>query len=136
MKRLASIAVFLTALICAESVTAPASAQGSRRSAQEMVRQAEAQQARLLAHAPRLGEIDAAIRADCAEKNAGSSSDSAFCGCAAAMTMALWRSGADPQIVPRLLDFVNRRGDATARSFLTYQGPELYRPICSLAGRR
>jgi hypothetical protein len=101
-----------------------------------MVRDAEAQQAQLLARVPRLAEIDAAIRDDCAAKNPRFTRDSSFCGCAAAITMRLWRSGIDPQMMPRLLDFANGRGDATAQSFLTYQGPELYRPICSRASSR
>jgi hypothetical protein len=136
MMNSAPVRVLMTALICFGCFATAEAAQGSRRSAQEMVRQAEAQQGRLLAQAPRLGEIDAAIRADCAAKNKAASRDSAFCGCAAAVTMMLWRSGADPQMAPRLLDFANRRGDATAQSFLTYQGPALYQPICSLAGRK
>lgn len=134
MRNAASFRLIGAVLICVAGSTA-AVAQSSRRSAQDMVRQAEAQHARLLEQAPRLHEIDAAIRADCAAKSNGAASDSAFCGCAVAMTMILWRAGADPQMLPRLLDFANG-GEATAESFLAYQGPELYRPICSLAGRR
>jgi hypothetical protein len=101
-----------------------------------MVRDAEAQQAQLLARVPRLAEIDAAIRDDCAVKNPRFPRESAFCACAAAITMRVWRSGIDPQMLPRLLDFANGRGEATAQSFLAYQGPELYRPVCSRAASR
>lgn len=131
-----SFRLISAALICVAGISTAAMAQGSRRSAQDMVHQAETQHGRLLEQAPRLREIDAAIRTDCAAKADRTVSDSAFCGCAVAVTMMLWRSGADPQMPPRLLDFANGRGEATAESFLAYQGPELYRPICSLAGRR
>jgi hypothetical protein len=120
-------------LLCFTCIPAAQATQGSRERAQEMVRQAQAQQEQLLARAPRLGEIDAAIRDDCAAKNLPVTRDSFYCRCAAAVTMKLWRSGVDPQMLPRLLDFANSRGDATAQSFVAYQGPELYRPLCSLA---
>ena len=78
---------------------------------------------------PRLREVDRVIRQDCAEKNNGKSADSEFCSCASAITMSLWRSGIDPNMVPRLQAFLNTP-DASANSFVAYQGPELYGPIC------
>ena len=128
------LAILGVASLCIGSAfTAEALQGGSRARAQQMVLQAQVQHERLLARVPRLAEIDAVVRADCASRNRGMASDSPFCRCASAVTTMLWRSGADPQMVPRLVEFANGRGAATAEDFLAYQGPELYRGICRIA---
>lgn len=104
----------------------------SRREAREHVASAERAAEAIYQQFPRLREIDEAVRQDCAEKNAGKAADSAFCRCGSAVTMGLWRSGVDPQMVPRLQSFLSNP-EAVASDFIRYQGPELYAPMCRLA---
>lgn len=107
----------------------------SARTARERVAAARESSDAIHQSFPRLLEIDAVIRRDCAEKNQGKAADSDFCTCASALTMSLWRSGMDPQMVPRLQTFLNTPG-SSAEQFLAYQGPELYAPLCRLATGR
>jgi hypothetical protein len=107
----------------------------SPRAARERVDAARQGAEALYQSFPRLREIDSVIRQDCSEKNHGKSADSEFCGCASAITMSLWRSGVDPNMVPRLQAFLNEP-DASADSFVAFQGPELYGPICRKATGR
>jgi hypothetical protein len=126
-----ALAIMLMPLM--SSLAAQATQRGNQR-AQEMVDHAEQRLAQALTRAPRLAEIDAVIREDCAAKGRHITSDSEFCRCASAVTMMIWTLDPGGQMMPKLVDFANGRGDATAQSFLAYQGPELYRPLCSLAG--
>lgn len=107
----------------------------SPRAARERVDTARQGAETLYQSFPRLREIDSVIREDCAEKNDGKSADSEFCGCASAITMSLWRSDLDPNMLPRLQAFLNTPG-ASADPFVAYQGPELYGPICRRATGR
>lgn len=107
----------------------------TNRKAQGMVASVTKEQAALLASHPDLAKIDGAIRADCAAKINGEPATGDFCGCAAALTMALWRSGADPNMVPRLNEYLKNPTDEAAHSFLQYQGPELYRGVCTEASK-
>jgi hypothetical protein len=76
------------------------------------------------------------IRSDCAAKNEGTVATGEFCGCASAVTMSLWRSGVDPNMMPRLNDYLRNPTEAAAAAFLQYQGRELYKPICTEADKR
>ena len=124
--------VFLATLMC---VSLCAAAEAANRKAQQMVAGALKDQATLLAKYPALSRIDGVIRSDCAARNPGKLATDDFCGCAAAITTGLWRSGVDPNMVPRLTEYLKNPTDAAATSFLQYQGPELYRPICAEAAR-
>lgn len=104
--------------------------QAADRKAAELVRASIAEQSALLAQYPAVTCISDVLRTDCAAKNKGKSADSDFCKCAFAITMSLWRSGADPNMVPRLVAFIKTPSDDGAKTFLQYQGPELYRPVC------
>ena len=108
----------------------------ANRQAQERVAGFERDQASLLAKFPALSPIDTAVRRDCAIKNKGKLPTGEFCGCAAAVTMGLWRSGLDPNMVPRLTTYLSAPSESGAEEFRKYQGPELYRPLCNLAGKR
>ena len=106
------------------------------RQAQGRVASLERNQAALLARFPALSPIDAAVRDDCASQNKGKLATGDFCSCAAATTIGLWRSGVDPNMVPRLTAYLNNATEAGAKELLRYQGPELYRALCSQAGKR
>ena len=106
------------------------------RQAQERVAGFKKDQAALLAKFPALSRIDAAVRNDCAAQNKGKIATDDFCGCAAAVTVGLWRSGMDPNMLPRLTAYLNNPTESGAKEFLKYQGPELYRPLCSEKGKR
>lgn len=127
------------ALACALAAVGTASIAWSQtisaRTARERVAAARESSEAIYQSFPRLLEIDAVIRRDCAEKNQGKAADSDFCTCGSALTMSLWRSGMDPQMVPRLQAFLNTPG-SSAEEFLNYQGPELYAPLCGLATGR
>ena len=114
----------------------PSAALAANREAQDMVAGLARDQARLLARFPALAQIDGFIRSDCAAKNNGKLAADAFCRCASAVTMGLWRSGADPKMVPRLKEYLKNPTETAAAAFLHYQGPELYRPICTEATNR
>lgn len=117
-------------------VAAVGSAAAANRKAQEMVSGLAKEQDELLAQFPALAPIDSEIRMDCAAKNRGKVAIGDFCGCASAVTMGLWRSGVDPNMVPRINAFLKSPTDAGTKDFLRYQGPELYRGICNEAGLR
>ena len=85
----------------------------------------------LLANFPSLAQVDGEIRADCAAKNSGKAATSAFCGCASALTMNAWFSGIDPKMIPRLNSYLKKPTSAGAKTFLKYQGPELYAGACT-----
>ena len=131
MTKLACI-LSVTALL---SLTGQAAAAGNRQ-AQERVASFKKDHAALLAKLPGLSPIDAVVRDDCAAQNKGKLATDDFCGCAAAVTMGLWRSGMDPNMVPRLTAYLNNPTEGGAKEFLKYQGPELYRPLCALASKR
>ena len=126
MKRLIALAM------CAVSWSA---AEAADQQAPQTVARLSEDHAALLAKFPALAQIDSAIRSDCAATNEGKAAESAFCGCAATVTMALWRSGADPKMMSRLNGYLKNPTEAGAKSFLQYQGPELYRPICMAAAK-
>ena len=125
--------VLLGAAMCL-LVSGPTAA--ANRKAQQMVAGLTKDQAALLSKFPAMVQIDSVIRSDCAAKNQGKPATEEFCGCAAAVTMGLWRSGADPKMVPRLNDYLRNPTEVGATAFLQYQGPELYRPICTEATKR
>ena len=117
-------------------VSASGSAVAANRKAQEMVAGLQKDQATLLAKFPALTRIDGVIRADCAGQNKGRLATDDFCGCASTVTMSLWRSGMDPKMMPRLQDYLKNPTEAGANAFVQYQGPELYRPVCTEASKR
>jgi hypothetical protein len=129
MKKAARI-VLLGGIFCLILPSAPAAA---NRKAQKMVADTMEQQVALLAKFPALGLIDNALRSECAAQNQGRIATGAFCGCASAITVSLWRSGVDPNMIPRINDFLRAPTEAGAATFLRFQGPELYRPICTEA---
>jgi hypothetical protein len=115
------------------SIIVPSTPAAANREAQKMVADIMEQQVALLAKLPALGMIDNALRSECAAKNQGRIATDAFCGCASAITISLWRSGVDPNMIPRINDFLRAPTEADAATFLRFQGPELYRPICTKA---
>ena len=121
--------------ICVASVLAASTADAqsiSKAEAQNRVLAMERDQESLLAKLPALGPIDQVVRDDCAAKAPGHTGADSFCTCAAAVTMSLWRSGVDPKMIDRLKDFLNGAGTLKAPDFLSFQGPELYQPLCEL----
>jgi hypothetical protein len=108
----------------------------ANRKAQQTVAGLAKDQGTLLAKFPALVRVDDAIRSDCAAKNQGQLATDEFCGCASAVTMGLWRSGLDPNMMPRLNDYLRNPTEAGAAAFLRYQGPELYGPLCREAAKR
>jgi hypothetical protein len=74
--------------------------------------------------------IEDVVKSDCAAKVPARASSKTFCDCAAALTMELWRSGADPNMLHRLSDYSATPDQSHASDFLRYEGPELYRPLC------
>ncbi len=131
--RKSAIGVLLGAVVC---LTTAAPAVAANRKAQEMVAGMVKDQSALIVRFPALAQIDGVIRSDCAVKNDGNLSTGDFCGCASAVTVGLWRSGVDPKMMPRLNDYLKNPTEAGAKAFLQYQGPELYRPICTEASKR
>jgi hypothetical protein len=131
--KVSATGVPLGALIC---LMVAGSAEAANRKAQQMVAGSTKDQAELLAKFPALMHVDKAIRADCAAKIEAKLATEEFCGCAAAVTLSLWRSGADPKMIPRLNEYLKNPTEAGATLFLQYQGPELYRPICKEATKR
>jgi len=128
----------LTCIISASAfllLTSQAAVAGNRQ-AQERVAGFKRDQAALIARFPALSQIDTAVRDDCASQNKGKLATDDFCGCAAAVTTGLWRSGMDPNMVPRLTAYLNNPTESGAKEFLKYQGPELYRPLCNEARKR
>lgn len=124
-------AALLFASIAAASVPQSISIREARERVAAAIQSSDALNQRF----PRLLEIHSVVRADCAAKNEGQTNDSEFCICASAVTMSLWRSGIDPQMAPRLQTFLNT-SEASAEPFVTYQGPELYAPLCRRATGR
>ena len=112
------------------------SAAAANRKAQEMVAGLTQEQATILSKFPALAQIDSEIRADCSAKNKGRLPTDDFCGCASAVTMSAWRSGIDPNMVPRLTEYLKNPTADAAKAFLQYQGPELYRGLCEQATKR
>ncbi len=117
-------------------VSASGSTVAVNRKAQGIVAGLQKDQAALLGKFPALTRIDGVIRADCAAQNKGKLATDDFCGCASAVTVSLWRSGMDPKMMPRLNDYLKNPTEAGANAFLQYQGPELYRPVCTEASKR
>ena len=101
--------------------------------AQSMVTSAEHHNAALLTRYPSLQAVEDVVKADCAARVSGETISSAFCECAAAVTMQLWRSGADPNMIKLLRDYVAKPDPTNATGFVKYEGPELYLPLCKLA---
>jgi hypothetical protein len=128
----------VTAVIAGMVVCAcfPISAAAANRKAQQMVASMAKEQATLLAKFPALSQVDNIIRSDCAAKSKGKLATGDFCGCASAVTMSLWRSGMDPKMMPRLNEYLRDPTTSRAAAFLQYQGPELYRGICTEASKR
>jgi hypothetical protein len=109
----------------------------SSKEAQQKVAGMERENAEFLAKVPALQPIENVVKDDCAAKAPGQTSTGAFCECAAAVTMELWRSGIDPKMLQRLTDYINSSGASAASDFTKYEGPELYAPLCSRAeGKR
>ncbi|HWD67053.1 MAG TPA: hypothetical protein VG227_03740 [Caulobacteraceae bacterium] len=106
----------------------------STKEAQQRVADAERENTKFMAKFPALQPVENAVKDDCAAKAAGQTSSGAFCECAAAVTMELWRSGIDAKMLQRLTDYINSSGASAASDFTTYQGPELYAPLCLRAG--
>lgn len=86
----------------------------------------------LYEHVPQLRKIGNVVREDCRARTNGHGSSARFCSCAVAVTMRLWRSGIDPNMLRRLQDFIDDPA-ASPHTFTAYEGPELYAPLCHLA---
>ena len=121
-------------LVLIASATPTTAGTISKAEAQRSVSAIEKDQETLLAKIPALGQIDQVVRDDCAAKVPGHTGNDSFCTCGAAVTMSMWRSGVDPKMLDRLKDFVNGTGTLKSTDFVKYEGPELYRPLCQLAG--
>lgn len=93
---------------------------------------AEARDSLLQKHPP-VVLIDNAIRSDCSVKRKGAPPEGEFCSCASAVTFGLWMSGIDPKMIDRLNGFLQQPSESAALEFTSYQGPELYVPLCSKA---
>jgi len=119
----------LLAFACAVT---PISANADR--VQEKVKEWKAENIAFLAQFPAFGPVEDAIKSDCAAKISGQLPSGPFCECAAAVTVGLWR--ADPKMLKRVADYIKHPDPSRAASFLDYQGPELYRPVCELAQGR
>jgi hypothetical protein len=128
------LAYIILASVCL-ILTSQAAVAGDRQ-AQERVAGFKKDQAALLAKFAALSQIDVAVRDDCAAHNKGKLATGEYCGCAAAVTMGLWRSGIDPNMMPRLTAYLNKPTESGAKEFLRYQGPELYRPLCNAGSKR
>lgn len=126
------MALVIAIVVAGVTATQGAAQTYSRRKAQSLVAEMQDVADSALRTFPKLKEIDDVIRQDCASKSVGRAVDDAFCRCGSATAIAMWLSGADPQMAPRLQTFVDTPG-APASRFLTYQGPELYTPLCTLA---
>lgn len=88
----------------------------------------------LLGQQPALHLIDTAVRKDCSTKHNSEAPGGAFCSCASAVTFGLWASGIDPNMEGRLTAFLAKPDGAAAEEFAaSYQGPELYVPLCRKA---
>lgn len=88
----------------------------------------------VLAEHPPLRLIDKAVRNDCSAKRNGEASDGAYCSCATAVTFSLWVSGMDPKMVGWIDKFLREPSEQAAAKFsASYQGPELYGPLCKIA---
>ena len=114
-------------------IVVAAAATISKGEAQSRVKDVEAKDDAVLAQLPALGALIDVVKTDCAAKVPERAKSVTFCECAGALTMELWRSGMDPKMRQRLVDFVNAHDPSKAVDFLQYQGPELYRPLCELA---
>jgi hypothetical protein len=125
--------VLLAIVACLMLSTAAVAA---NRKAQRMVADMTKDQETLLEKYPPLVRIDSVIRSDCAARNEGKLATGAFCGCASALTMSVWSSGIDPNMLPRLNAYLRNPTEAGAATFLQYQGPELYRGLCTEANKR
>ncbi|MBZ6377794.1 hypothetical protein B5C34_03100 [Pacificimonas flava] len=101
----------------------------------DMAEQARERRAELLTNYPDFETVDEAIRTDCAAKVEGEAASGPFCDCGAALVMTLWTAGADPKMLPRLNAYLEDPTEAAAQDLLSYQGAELYRPLCSQAVR-
>jgi hypothetical protein len=131
MKTKVSGLMALALALCA--VVVPVSAQQlSQSEAAERVKSIEANHQWLLERFPRLTAIDAEIQGDCGRKVPDRARKPGYCRCASAVTMSAWRAG-DPNMIARLKDFIEKPNDVAAADFLSYQGPELYQPLCDLA---
>lgn len=109
------------------------SAFAADKTAKKMVAEmAEARDALLQKH-PAIVLIDNAVRSDCLEKSKGAQPEGEFCSCASAVTFGLWMSGMDPKMIDRLNGFLQRPSESAASEFKSYQGPEMYAPLCSKA---
>jgi len=104
----------------------------SPREARERVERIELNHQMLLLKFPRLSQIDQEIQGQCGRRVLDQPDTPTYCRCASAVTMAAWRVG-DPNMLNRLVEFTEQRGDHSPADFLAYQGPELYRPLCDLA---
>ena len=124
-----------SALTACLLLTSQAALAGNRQ-AQDSVSGLKKEHAAFLERYPAASPIDAAVRENCAAQNKGKLATDDFCGCAAAVTIGLWRSGVDPNMVPRLTAYLSNPTEDGAKEFLKFQGPELYRRLCSLAGKR
>jgi hypothetical protein len=102
--------------------------------AERRISDMERDHASFLAKFPAMAAVDDALRGDCAQRVSGHATDDAFCRCASAVTVSLWRSGVDPKMIGRLQDYLNGSGALKPADFLRFQGPELYRPLCELGG--
>ena len=112
------------------AIAHPTAAHAKNKYVRSFVDAAIKEQQALMALHPALVQVDFAIRRDCASKASGRLAESSYCRCAAAVTMQLWRSGMDPNMLPRLSDYLRDPTEAAAEDLLRYQGPELYRPSC------
>ena len=100
--------------------------------AQREIADVEKANADFLAKYPAFITVENVVKSDCAAKVPELASSKTFCECAAALTMALWRSGADPKMLQRLSNYAAAPDSSHASDFVQFEGPELYRPLCEL----
>lgn len=82
---------------------------------------------------PALMDVEAAVTGDCRAKLAPGVNFVDYCSCARAVTMNLWMTAGDEQMVERLKTYAANPNSGKPEDFLQYQGPELYKPFCDLA---
>ena len=100
-----------------------------------MVADTEKSNAEILMKFPGLQAVEDVVKKDCASNLPDSAKTTAFCECGAAVTMVLWLTpNGDPMLRPRLAAYLSNPSPEAAAEFVKYQGPELYKPLCSSAG--
>ena len=123
---LALLACIALGLVCTDRAEA-------QTGLQRQVAATEQENTQFLARYPKMRDVSAVLRGRCASEPSSVGMSQAYCSCGAAVTMSVWRSGVDSKMLERIKDFINGAGILNSESFLQFQGPELYGPLCSSA---